>query len=130
VLIYLNTFNYIYIYDSNYKCINNIHTFSIITLQLSYIYIIKYKISKDEYELLFEHASLGFKVKNGEDSTVIVSMILDSGNTDKMFVGDTIICINGVPLNKICDHKMLARKTRDVGRPLKVCFFCEYTYLS
>jgi hypothetical protein len=84
-----------------------------------------YILSKGEYELLFEHASLGFKVKNGEDNTVIVSMILDSENTDKMFVGDTIICINGVPLNKICDHKLLARKTRDVGRPLKV-FLCEY----
>ena len=75
------------------------------------------------YEVIFSKATLGFTVKNlVKEGTIVVNRIVDKANVGKIFLGDTIMAINGAPLGFVTDHKLLARKIKPLKRPIKITF--------
>uniref|UniRef100_A0A7S2CIF3 EF-hand domain-containing protein n=1 Tax=Florenciella parvula TaxID=236787 RepID=A0A7S2CIF3_9STRA len=75
------------------------------------------------YEVVFEQNTLGFRVRT--DTTrglVVVNQVTDPLNLGVIFVGDLLVAVNGAPLGYILDHKVLAKKIKSLGRPMKITF--------
>ena len=47
-------------------------------------------------------------------------------NEGKIWLGDTVLAINGAPLGWVTDHKVLAEKVKPLSRPVKVTFRREF----
>jgi Ca2+-binding EF-hand superfamily protein len=75
------------------------------------------------YEAVFRKKSMGFKVKNDKQNPgeALVSSI-DEDNQGHMFLGDTVVAVNGAPLGYANGPRALAIKVKDLLRPLKITF--------
>ena len=66
-----------------------------------------------------------------EEQARLVSLMMGGGAfarppQQRLYLGDTVVAINGAPLGWVTDHQVLADKVGPLERPVKVTFRREY----